>query len=151
MPGLTIIHQIDGNGILLLELEIVERMGGNIDVNHRRIVSKIGYHQKHFIASLAEEGILALQVAVGIHQIEAVACGHSFLADGDTDHLIINSLEGLLFRSELVFGSTHEGIHTPIIKDGGTSVVATEAFLIHTTLAIFLTCIDHERVLLQQG
>ena len=90
-------------------------------------------------------------MTVGIHQIEAVACDNSLFSDGNLAYLIIYILQGLLLGSEFTGGCTYEGIHTPVVEDGGAAVVSAETFLVHTALAIFLTCIDHERILLQQG
>ena len=90
-------------------------------------------------------------VAVDIHQIERHAGQNSLFGDSDVQHLIIYILQRLLFLGQLTGSRTHQGIHAPIVEDGGATVVATEAFLVHTLFAILLTCIDHHRILLKEG
>ena len=60
-------------------------------------------------------------------------------------------VEELLFVSgQLLSSSTTKGIYTPIVEDGGAPVVTTEALTVHATLSIFLTGIQHKRILLHQ-
>ena len=42
-------------------------------------------------------------------------------------------------------------VETPVVEDGGATVLSAESLGIHTALAVLLTEVDHERILLQQG
>ena len=92
-----------------------------------------------------------MSIAVDIHEVERDTLNHSLLGGGYRDNLVIHLLKCFLVLRELARGSTHEGVDTPVIEDGGTTVMATEALTIHTRLPILLTCVDHKRILLEKG
>ena len=60
-------------------------------------------------------------------------------------------VEELRFLISQIFGSrTTQRINRPIIKDGSSAIFAAKPFLIHTSFSIFLTEIEHKRILLHQ-
>ena len=82
--------------LALLDLQVVESMGGDGDIHCSRLVVEVSDNQQQLAASLAQEGVLALIVAVDIHEVEGSACDDGLLTGGDTYHLIIYILEGFL-------------------------------------------------------
>ena len=114
------------------------------------MVLEVDNHQQEVVIGLAQEGILTLQVTVDIHQIKERSLADSFLLAGNEQGLLMDVEELLLLGRQLLLGSTTQGVHTPVVEDGGAPVVATESFAVHAALAIFLTSIEHEGVLLHQ-
>ena len=92
-----------------------------------------------------------LILAVNVHEIKTDAIGNSLFCTGNSQDLIVHRLQSLLVLCQFSAGSTCQRVDVPIIEDSCPSVVTTEAFLIHTFLAIFLAGIYHQRILLQQG
>ena len=90
-------------------------------------------------------------LTIDIHEVEHLALSNSFLSCSDVHHLIIYIKDVFLANSILAIGSTHNGVYTPIIKNCGTTILTAKALFIHTSLAILLTKINHEWILLKQG
>ena len=92
-------------------------------------------------------------MVVHIHQVEEVAFGKCFFGIGKIEHIFIYSLKLLLVAAHgpAVEVSAAYALHRPVVEDGGASVFAAEALAIHAALAELLTCIEHERILLEQN
>ena len=126
-------------------------MSGNIYVYGGSLIGKVGNHQDGLGAVLAYKRILALQMAVGIHQVEHLALRDSLLLLCQRHHLAIHIVDILFADGIFAVSRTHHGVHAPVVENGGSSVAAAKALLVHTTLAILLSEVNHQRVLLQQG
>ena len=100
---------------------------------------------------LTDKRILALQMTVCIHQIEHLALCHSLLRLRQRHHLAVHIVDKLLANGVLAVSRTHDSIHTPIIKDSGSSVTTAKALFVHSSLAILLSEVNHQRILLQQS
>ena len=90
-------------------------------------------------------------LTIDIHEVEHLPLSNCLLSSSDIHHLIIYIKEVFLANSIFAIGSTHYRIYTPIVKNGGTTILTAKAFFIHTSLAILLTKIDHKRILLEQS
>ena len=125
-------------------------MGGNVHVYHRVLILEVHNHQQQFLVGLAQEGILALQVIIHIHQVERQTLDDGLLLACQLQRLLVNVEDLLLVGSQLILRSTTQRVNAPVVEDGCATVVTAEALTVHATLAIFLTGIEHKRILVHQ-
>ena len=69
--------------LALLDLQVVESMGGDGDIHCSRLVVEVSDNQQQLAASFAQEGVLALIIAVDIHEVEGSACDDGLLTGGE--------------------------------------------------------------------
>ena len=135
-------------------MQIVGSMSRNAHVTIGIRSTKIGNNKQHLIAALSHKGVDAVgYLPVHIHEVKRETARHSlFLRSKAHDGLIIG-MQSFLLGCEHVL--VHEGmierVDVPIVEDGCSSVTPAEALCVHTTLAIFLSCINHQRVVAHES
>ena len=91
-----------------------------------------------------------MEMLVDVHEVEEDATVDSRLAACYLEYLLVDVVERLLVVGKLSFKGTIDRVDAPVVENRGATVVTREAFTVHTPLAIFLTSIEHEGVLLHE-
>ena len=91
-------------------------------------------------------------MTINIHQVkgQTSACRLLFLSN---EHHALVGFHQFAFRRCFLANievSVVDTVHAPIVEDSATTIATTEAFLVHTTLAEFLTSVEHIRIGVEQ-
>ena len=121
------------------------------------IVVEVGNDEQQLVATAANEGILSgrielLGTLVDIGEVVELALADGLLLVAEVEDAAVELLQGHLIGRELApvepasVAPATDGVDGPVVEDGGTTVATAETFLVHTSLAQFLTEIDHHGI-----
>ena len=88
-------------------------MGWDINVDNNISVFEIRHHQKEFASSIAQKGVLALQMIVYVHEIEKDTVGNGFLATRQQQCRLMNTKKLLLIIGQFLERCPTKGVYTP--------------------------------------
>ena len=148
--------------LYLRHLQEAEGVGRDVDGYVGRYRVEVDDKEQHFVFVLAQEGVLTVFVEtpaadIGIHQVEEQTMGDGFLLAAEGEYMPVNVVQALLVFGQhpavelAVVAPAADGVHAPVIKNGGAPVTSAEPFMVHTLFTEFLSEIHHHRVGIHAG
>jgi len=135
------------------DVKAIESVGGNRDGDAGGCVAEVGYDDEEVVVCFAEEGVLTMLihalVVVGIHDVEEQAFTYGLLGVAEVEDFGVETLKVLFFSGKecavklVVVAPAANEVDCPIVEDGGASIHSDEALAVHSSLAQFLTEVDH--------
>ena len=132
-------------------------MGRQVHGNINRFCVEVHHNEYEFFICFAyKRELTTLVIAptsdIGIGKVEELSFTKSHLAIAKVQHSGVGLQQSFLITCQFLtievspIIPASQGIRTPVVENGGASVLTTESFFIHTCFAQLLSGIDHHRI-----